>query len=236
MKQKCKLFDSSSILNYSSKIWGYHKAPDMEVLHCKFLRRLLCVKKSTNTIGLYGELGRLPLTDEIRKISMFRYWIKLLNSNDQSITKRIYLMIKHDAENDKTYNEQHWAFQIKTQLNNLGLTKVDQDFMAITLQPIKQRIIDTYIQTRSTGLNSSRRLSTYRRFKINFTLETYLDNIPNKKHRIALSKFRLSSHTLEIERGRNTNVEREQNKRAQRALGRSPEEKVKGQGEAIILI
>jgi len=26
------------------------------------------------------------------------------------------------------------------------------------------------------------------------------------------------------------------NKRAQRALGRSPEEKVKGQGEAIILI
>ena len=27
-----------------------------------------------------------------------------------------------------------------------------------------------------------------------------------------------------------------QNKRAQRALGRSPEEKVKGQGEAIILL
>jgi len=57
MKQKCKLFDSlvSSILNYSSEIWGNHKAPDIEVLHCKFLRRLLYVNKSTNTIGLYGE-------------------------------------------------------------------------------------------------------------------------------------------------------------------------------------
>ena len=71
MKQKCKLFDSlvSSILNYSSEIWGYHKAPDIEVLHCKFLRRLLCVNKSTNTTGLYGELGRLSLT-EIRRISI----------------------------------------------------------------------------------------------------------------------------------------------------------------------
>jgi len=35
LKQKCKLFDSSvsSILNYSFEIWGYHKAPDIEVLH-----------------------------------------------------------------------------------------------------------------------------------------------------------------------------------------------------------
>jgi len=84
--------------------------------------------------------------------------------------------------------------------------------MTITLQPIKQRIIDTYIQTWSTGLYSSRRLCTYRRFKTDFTLETYLDNIPNKKHRIALSKFSLDSHTLEIERGRYTNLEREQRK------------------------
>ena len=44
MKQKCKVFDSlvSSILNYSSEFWGCHKAPGIEVLHCKFLRRLMC--------------------------------------------------------------------------------------------------------------------------------------------------------------------------------------------------
>lgn len=52
--------------------------------------------------------------------------------------------------------------------------------MNITLQPIKQRIIDTYIQTWSIGLNTSQRFSTYCRFKTDFTLEAYLDNIPNK--------------------------------------------------------
>ena len=95
------IFLVSSILNYSSEIWGYHKTPDIEVLHCKFLKRLLCVNISTNTIGLYGELGRLPLT-KIRRISMFRYWIKLLNSNDQLITKRIYLTQRHGADNDNS--------------------------------------------------------------------------------------------------------------------------------------
>jgi len=54
--------------------------------------------------------------------------------------------------------------------------------MTITLQPIKQRIINTYIQTWSTGLYSSRRLCTYRRFKTDFTIETYLDNIPKNNN------------------------------------------------------
>jgi len=50
-------------LLYSFEIWGYHKAPGIEVLHCKFLRRLLCVNKSTNIKGLYGKFGRSPLPE-----------------------------------------------------------------------------------------------------------------------------------------------------------------------------
>ena len=36
----------------------------------------------------------------------------------------------------------------------------------------------------------------------------YLDFISDKKYRVALSKFRLSSHDLEIERGRHVNTNR----------------------------
>ena len=59
VSQKCKLFDIlvGSILNFGAEIWGTHEAADIEIIHSKFLRRILCVKKSTNLTALYGELG-----------------------------------------------------------------------------------------------------------------------------------------------------------------------------------
>ena len=55
--QKCKLFDSlvGSVLNFGAEIWGNHEATDIELIHTKFLRRILGVKKSTNLTALYGE-------------------------------------------------------------------------------------------------------------------------------------------------------------------------------------
>ena len=62
-KKKSKLFDTleSSVLNYSPEIWGLNEGKDIEIIHTKFLRIILCVNKSTNLAGLYGELGRVPL-------------------------------------------------------------------------------------------------------------------------------------------------------------------------------
>ena len=41
-----KLFDClvGSVLSYASKIWGFHKAPDVERLHMRFYRNILGVK------------------------------------------------------------------------------------------------------------------------------------------------------------------------------------------------
>ena len=76
--EKCKLFDSLvlPVLNNSSEIWGLYDAKDIEKVHTKFLRKILCLKKSTNLSGLYGELGRTPHF-VIMRINMFCYWIKL---------------------------------------------------------------------------------------------------------------------------------------------------------------
>ena len=48
----------------------------------------------------------------------------------------------------------------------------------------------------------------YARFKHEFEMEHYLDFITEKKYKIALTKFRLSSHDLAIERGRFEHIER----------------------------
>ena len=81
--EKCKLFDSlvSSVLNYSSEIWGYHPANDIEKVHTKFCRKILYVRQSTNISGLYGKLGRIPF-HILRKINMMKYWLKILNISD----------------------------------------------------------------------------------------------------------------------------------------------------------
>ena len=62
-KTQCQLFDSfvGSILGYGSEIWGYTKSKEIERIHLTFLNRLLNVNQSTNTAGVYVELGRFPL-------------------------------------------------------------------------------------------------------------------------------------------------------------------------------
>ena len=47
-------------------------------------------------------------------------------------------------------------------------------------------------------------LRTYRIFKTKLEMEPYLYLVKNPKYRMAISKFRSSSHILEIERGRHT--------------------------------
>ena len=57
---KLELFDTyfGSILNYGCEIWGNHKGPDIERVHLNFLKRLLGVKRSTNSMMVYRELNR----------------------------------------------------------------------------------------------------------------------------------------------------------------------------------
>ena len=47
-------------------------------------------------------------------------------------------------------------------------------------------------------------IRAYRSYKLNFGMECYLKHVNNSKFRVALSKLRTSSHSLEIERGRYT--------------------------------
>ena len=46
------------------------------------------------------------------------------------------------------------------------------------------------------------KLRTYKLIKHKFELEKYLEVLPDRKQRKALTAFRISSHKLQIERGR----------------------------------
>ena len=109
-----------------------------------------------------------------------------------------------------TYNGLNWAFQIKQILDNLGLSNIwiYQNRIDISFDLIKQRIFDTYKQSWYSSVNNSNRLEMYARYKHNFELENYWNFITEKKYKVALTQFRLSSHDLAIERGRYENINR----------------------------
>lgn len=124
IKDKCKLFDSlvGSILNYGSEIYGYHIANDIEIIHTKFFRKILHVRKSTNLSTLYGELGRHPMLIQ-RKINIIRYWLKILKSDDNKLIKKLYMMLKNDTNNGNNYGNLNWTEHVKQILDELGISK-----------------------------------------------------------------------------------------------------------------
>jgi len=197
-------------LNFSAEIWGYHKGPDVEIVHTKFCRKLLGVKKSTNVNALYGELGRTPMFVQ-RKLIMIKYWIKIITSNEQSLLFKVYNMLRIDAENGLNYKHSNWAYHVKCLLEECGLSFIWQNQFnnEVNFNIIKQRILDIYCQQWYSEINNSRRLEAYCLFKQSFKFESYLDFITEPKYRIALTRFRTSSHDLAIETGRYDNLNRE---------------------------
>jgi hypothetical protein len=208
LNEICNLFDTlvSPVLNYSSEVWGNNQAKSIELIHTKFCRKILCVKKSTNLSGLYGELGRMPLLIQ-RQINVLKYWVKILKLPNENLLKKVYQMLKRDTDNNNSYNGHNWAYNIKTLLENLGLSEIWLNHLTIDipLHFIIQRLKDTYIQSWISNIDNASRLSSYCRYKHKFTIEPYL-NFLNDKYRIALTKFRLSSHSLAIETGRYQNI------------------------------
>ena len=73
---------------------------------------------------------------------------------------------------------------------------------------LKQRLRDQYVQNWYECINSQSKLEYYCKFKNCFKYEKYLDVVDNAKYRIALSRLRLCSHSLEIESGRYNNIDR----------------------------
>ena len=207
VSEKIKLFDAMilPILTYGSEIWGFHPAPDIERVHLKFMKQILCVKPQTSNVTVYGELGRVPLSI-IRKERILNYWYKLMKSPDSLIHKAL-LNLKDD--NNQVIG---WALEVNNLLNDLGYSFLwnNENITLLQLNKAIERLHDQYLQYFYSELSTCPKLIAYNKIKREFIREKYLDCVTNDKHRIALSRFRCSAHKLAIEEGRYRNIERNQ--------------------------
>ena len=74
------------------------------------------------------------------------------------------------------------------------------------------RLKDLFILNWRSKVNLSSGLAFYRQIKTDFGISDYLVIVNNFKHRQAISKMRLSSHMLNIEKGRHYGIKREERK------------------------
>ncbi len=188
---KMYLFDAmvSPILNYGCEIWGFHRAPDIEKVHLRFLKQLLCVRSQTCTLAVYGECGRVPFSI-IRKERILKYWRRVL-STDNTLLTHVFA-----AEVNNINNTTSWAYTVKSMLDGLGFTYLwnRNDVTKPQLKMVIQRLYDHYLQSWYSDVRNSSKLSTYQTFKTSFAAEKYLSAIENDSHRIELTRFRCSAH------------------------------------------
>ena len=198
-----QLFDAfvKSILGYGSPIWGFTKSKDIERLQMKFCKSVLGVKTSTSNAAVYGELSRLPLYID-RYVSIVKYWFKVISS-DNILLQTAYNISLVDALNGK----HNWVSRLKQLLFDYGFANVwESPFQYdnnIFINAFKQRIIDSFLQSWYSDVESSSVLSVlYKYIKPEFCYSFYLEKCIPRNFRVNLTRLRLSSHSLRVETGR----------------------------------
>ena len=97
----------------------------------------------------------------------------------------------------------NWATEIRNIFIEIGQEEIwNRDYINVSydcfISMAKGTLVDLYIAEWFQDLNNKDKL----RFKTVFGYETYLSNINSPNIRRSLTRFRLSSHCLEIEMGR----------------------------------
>ena len=194
-----QLFDTllKPILTYGSEVWGTANYDVIEKFYLTFIKQSVGVKSSTNTCMVFAETGRYPLSVAIKK-SIIKYWLKVIQSEDKKFINITYIKMKQ--------SNCSWVSYVKEILYNTGFAEIWENQEVINgarfVQLFEQRSMDMYMQSCHEDIQLSSRCRLYKELKDNHEMEPYLQRNINRALRITLTKLRLSSHKLLVERGR----------------------------------
>ena len=197
-----KIFSSQilPILLYGSEVWGPYSELNfqswdkniIEKTHTQFIKRLLGCDIHSPNLMIRAELGMRPLLCKI--------------------IKRSTLYMKHIESVNETLANQALDYEISLDddCNILSLVRsftpyfseINHYVSPQNKQEVKKQTNEFYDNIWKTEINKLSKSDSYLLFKNHIKLEKYTWVIKNPTHRKALSRLRLSSHHLMIEKGR----------------------------------
>ena len=197
------------ILLYASDFWGcmkLAKGNPIDTLNLRICKQVLGVQKQTTNIGVLLELGKILLHIDAIKLSI-KNWERIRKGNANKILCASY----QEAVNLNL----PWIDRIRFYLESSGLLSffLNQytDKPVFIYNKICQRLSDIFHQEAFNTISSDdSKLRTYGLVKKYIRCENYLSDIKNVNDRRSFSKFRLSNHSLMIERGRFTKIPKEE--------------------------
>lgn len=204
----CKIFDCviQPIALYGSEIWGplsehsytrWDKHP-IETLHAEFCRLILKIQKKTPTNACRAELGRYPLAINIQKRAL-KFWMHLQTSPTDTLHSEA-------AKSQALNPEKSHLCQLVLRLTDPHLTHTDisqtSTASKLNVNKIIQNSKDKYLDHWQNETKTQSKLECYRTIKTNYELEEYLFTVRDIKQRQILTKYRLSDHSLALEKGR----------------------------------
>ena len=212
-----KLFDSlvKPVLLYGCDIWGSaatNPKNSIDKFVNKFYKTLLGVPSNTSTAGLHAELGRFPIKVNIQQI-LVKYWFRIITLPKDRLASHCYWsLLDINPINDQWFNT------IKSIINSCGqyfiwnsqktLSALDyrsllrhENYLCRTLQDIS-------LQEISEKINGETKLSLFKNCKSTNTISGYLNVLSGRARRSSLSRLRLGTLDLEIEKGRSRSIPR----------------------------
>ncbi len=105
------------VMLYGCEVWGNTVIREVEILHKRFLKLILCVQRNTCNDFVYGELGTNQLDIDI-KVKIINYWSRLINSKHEKMLYVMYQCLLH-LDNSELYTSP-WITEVI--LNSCGLS------------------------------------------------------------------------------------------------------------------
>ena len=223
IKYNCKLTPLTNVENFISKI----NRTMSEKVHLSFLKWALGVHRKASNVGVWGESGRYPLIYQSIRLTL-NYYKRLLNMPDGTFVKAAL----HDQKSlnlswfkniepllkiDEIFHQDHvTAFRTIKKIKSVRSNRIP-DLNSVKPLPsrkfrvknIMNSLTDHFVECWKHEKAISNKLSFYDTCKSTFAREPYLDVTKGFSRRYSTTKFRISSHDLEIECGRYNNIPRE---------------------------
>lgn len=183
---------------YGCEIWGTGPVQKLETIQCDFAKMALGVRRTTPNAGAISELGLLPYQHLITYRTI-KFWTRIISEN-LPLQQQAYVRLLN-------CEGMSWCTQVERKLNSLGLGSAwiyqrinnPKQFLGQVLARIKS----CHTQEFDATIRDKSRLSVLASLQTDpCRLSRYLSMDLSPYLKKTLSRLRLSSHTLGIEKGR----------------------------------
>ena len=189
---------------YGSEVWGplakqdftqWDKHP-IETLHAELCKMLLHVQRKATNNACRAELGKYPLIIKIQKRAI-NFWTHLKLSDPLSYHYQALQCQELSNRNPLT----QLVLRLRSQTCPTNTTQ-DQSTSPIRPNQITKQSKQNYITHWQTQTKAQSKMQCYLTLNRQYTIADYLSTVTDQQTKRTLTKYRLSEHSLAVEKGR----------------------------------